>query len=158
MPDFTSHFYSVGNGKGIASFVQAECKDIVPSKESLRPTCQMVRLSSPQLDIISVYKSSNHSRRQLIRDIEELIDQGKATFVAGDFNIDNSKENSLAGELEGMGFKSVVNVATHVSGSHIDHAYFRDPAGLWQLTVERFSPYYSDHDLITAVLKKMNTE
>ena len=158
LPDFTPHFYNVGNGKGIASFVQKDCKNIVPSKESLRPTCQMVRLSSPQLDIISVYKSSNHSRRQLIRDIEELIDPGKATFVVGDFNIDNSKEDSLAGELEGMGFNSMISVATHVSGGHLDHAYFRDPAGLWQLTVERFSPYYSDHDLIAAVFKKKDIE
>ena len=154
LPDYTSHFYNVGNGKGIASFVHRECKDIVPSRESLRPTCQMVRLSSPQLDIISVYKSSNHSRRQMMRDLEELIDPGKAIFITGDFNIDNSKEGNLAEELEGMGFKSMVNVATHVSGSHLDHAYFRDPVGLWQLTVERFSPYYTDHDLICGVLKK----
>ena len=154
LPDFTSHFCNVGNGKGIASFVRTECKEIVPSGQSLRPTCQMLRLSSPGLDIISAYKSTIHSRRQLIRDLEELIDPGKALFVTGDFNIDNSKEDSLAAELEGLGFKSMVNVATHVSGSHLDHAYFRDPEGLWQLTVERFSPYYSDHDLICGVLKK----
>ena len=154
LPEFTSHFCNVGNGKGIASFVRTECKEIVPSGQSLRPTCQMLRLSSPGLDIISVYKSTIHSRRQLIRDLEELIDPGKAIFVTGDFNVDNSKEGNLAEELEGMGFKSMVDVATHVSGSHIDHAYFRDPAGLWHLTVERFSPYYTDHDLICGVLKK----
>ena len=158
LPDYTSHFYNVGNGKGIASFVHRECKNIVPSRESLRPTCQMVRLSSPQLDVISVYKSSSHSRRQLIRDMEELIDPEKATFVVGDFNIDNSKEDSLTGELEGMGFNSLINVATHVNGGHLDHAYFRDQAGLWQITVERFAPYYSDHDLITAVFKKKDSE
>ena len=160
LPNFTSHFYcNVGHGKGIASFVRAECEEIVPSGQSIRPTCQMMRLSSPGLDIISVYKSSNHSRRQLIRDLETLINpSGKAIFITGDFNIDNSKEDNLAGELEDMGFKSMVNEATHVSGSHLDHAYFLDPAGLWQLTVERFSPYYSDHDLIIAVFKKKNTE
>ena len=154
LPDFTSHFCNVGNGKGIASFVRTECKEIVPSGQSIRPTCQMLRLSSPGLDIISVYKSTIHSRRQLIRDLEELIDPGKALFVTGDFNIDNSKEDSLAAELEGLGFKSMVNVATHVSGSHLDHAYFRDPEGLFTITTERFSPYYSDHDLICGVLKK----
>ena len=90
--------------------------------------------------------------------MEELIDPEKATFVVGDFNIDNSKEDSLTGELEGMGFNSLINVATHVNGGHLDHAYFRDPAGLWQLTVERFSPYYTDHDLITAVLKMKDLE
>ena len=57
-----------------------------------------------------------------------------------------------------MGFNSMISVATHVSGGHLDHAYFRDPAGLWQLTVERFSPYYSDHDLIAAVFKKKDIE
>ena len=158
LPNFTSHFHNVGNGKGIASFVRTECTEIVPSGHSIRPTCQMLRLSAPGLDIISVYKSTVHSRRQLIRDLEELIDPGKAIFVTGDFNIDNSKEDNLAGELDGMGFKSMVNVATHVSGSHLDHAYFLDPAGLWQLAMERFSPYYSDHDLIAAVFKRKGTE
>ena len=159
LPDFTSHFCNVGNGKGIASFVRTECKEIVPSGQSIRPTCQMLRLSSPGLDIISVYKSTIHSRRQLIRDLCQLINPGKAIFVAGDFNIDNSKEDNLVGELEAMGFKSIVNVATHISGSHLDHAYFWDPTGLWQWpSVERFSPYFTDHDLIAAVFKKKNTE
>ena len=139
--------------------MRTECTEIVPSGHSIRPTCQMLRLSAPGLDIISVYKSTVHSRRQLIRDLEELIDPGKAIFVTGDFNIDNSKEDSLVGELEGMGFKSMVNLATHVSGSHLDHAYFRDLAGLWQLNaIERFSPYFTDHDLIAAVFKRKDIE
>ena len=158
LTDFTSNFYSVGKGKGIASFVKASHNDITPSGESIRGLCQIVKLSSLDLDIFAVYKSKKHSSAQMLWSMTPLIDPGKATFIAGDFNIDSSTDKSLARELTAMGFHSVVNAATHVAGGHIDHGYFRDPEEVWQLTVERFSPYYTDHDLLAAVLKKKNTE
>ena len=154
LPNYTPYFYSIGSGKGIATFVKTERKDITPHGQSLQSTCQIVRLSALELDIISVYKSSSHNRRQLMRDLENLVDPQKPTFIAGDFNIDNSKTNSLAPDFQNLGFKSAMNEATHIHGSHLDHAYFRDPSGLWVITLERYSSYYSDHDLITAVLTR----
>ena len=82
------------------------------------------------------------------------MDSSKSTYVVGDFNIDNSIDDSLATQMSALGFRSMVNAATHVKGGHLDHAYFRDTKGIWQLTVERFSPFYTDHDMLAAVLKK----
>ena len=158
LTDYTSSFYSVGKGKGIASFVKASHNDIAPSGESIRGLCQIVKLSLPELDIFAVYKSKTYSCGQMVRSLTDLMDPGKATFVAGDFNIDNSTDDSLATELTAMGFHSMVNAATHVAGGHLDHGYFRDAKEIWHLTIERFSPYYTDHDLLAAVLKKKNAE
>ena len=72
-----------------------------------------------------------------------MMDSNKATFVAGDFNVDNSIDDSLSRELTALGFKSYVHAATHVKGGHLDHAYFRDTDGVWELILERYSPYYT---------------
>ena len=154
LKDHNSHFYSVGQGKGIASFVQAGHSDIVPSGEHIHGLCQIVKMSSPELDIFAVYKSQSYSWRELVRRMEDLMDSSKSTYVAGDFNIDNSIDDSLATQMSALGFRSMVNAATHVKGGHLDHSYFRDTKGIWQLTVERFSPFYTDHDMLAAVLKK----
>ena len=84
-----------------------------------------------------------------------MMDSNKATFVAGDFNVDNSTDDSLSRELNALGFESCVHAATHVRGGHLDHAYFRDGQRTWQLTMERISPYYTDHDLLGAVVRKI---
>ena len=158
LKDHNAHFYSVGQGKGIATFVQAGHSDIVPSGEHIHVLCQIIKMSSPELDIFAVYKSQGYSCRELVKRMADLIDSSKSTYVAGDMNIDNAKDDSLAAEMSSLGFRSMVNAATYVKGSHLDHAYFRDTEEIWQITVERFSPFYTDHDMIAAVLKKNNKE
>ena len=72
-------------------------------------------------------------------------------------NICTSKQpkNRLTRLLERMGFKMLMNEATHIQGGHIDHAYWLDPQGGWQSpTIERYSPYYSDHDSLLISLRR----
>ena len=61
-----------------------------------------------------------------------------------------------------QGFQQLVKEATHIRGGHINHAYFRDTSSrsFEAPVVERYSPYYSDHDAICLVLTKQknNTE
>ena len=154
-PGYSSHYHSVGKGKGIASFVKESQSDIVPAGEMVHGSCQIAKLSTPELDIFAIYKSKTHSNSQLVRSIRNMMDPNKATFVAGDFNVDNSTDDSLSRELTSLGFNSCVHAATHVRGGHLDHAYFRDSNRTWQLTVERISPYYTDHDLLGAVLRRI---
>ena len=156
LTDYSSNFYSVGKGKGIASFVKTGHNDIAPNRESIHGLCQIVKLSSPQLDIFGVYKSKTYSTSQLVRSMRDLMDPRKATYIAGDFNVDNSTDDKLVRDLAALGFKSMVNAATHVRGGMLDHVYFRDTEQIWQLTVERYSPYYTDHDMLAAVLTKKN--
>ena len=154
-PGYSSHYHSVGKGKGIASFVKESQSDIIPAGDMVLGSCQITKLSAPELDIFAVYKSKTHSVSQLVRSIRNMMDSNKATFVAGDFNVDNSTDDSLSRELTALGFESCVHAATHVRGGHLDHAYFRDSERTWQLTMERISPYYTDHDLLGAVVRKI---
>ena len=154
-PGYLSHYHSVGKGKGIASFVKESQSDIIPAGDMVHGSCQITKLSAPELDIFAIYKSKTHSVSQLVRSIRNMMDSKKATFVAGDFNVDNSTDDSLSRELTALGFESCVHAATHVRGGHLDHAYFRDGQRTWQLTMERISPYYTDHDLLGAVVRKI---
>ena len=45
-----------------------------------------------------------------------------------------------------MGFDQLVHEPTHVRGRHIDHIYFLDPTKRLKPIIERYSPYFSDHD------------
>ena len=142
-PGYLSHYHSVGKGKGIASFVkESEC-DLVPDEGMVHGSCQIAKLSSPELDILAVYKSQAYSVSQLMRSMTPMMDARKTTIITGDFNIDNATDKSLVRELDALGFKLCISAPTHVKGSWLDHVYFRDTDGTWDLILERYSPYYT---------------
>ena len=52
-------------------------------------------------------------------------------------------------------FKLITDEATHIGGGYIDQAYIRDEENLFHSTkLERYSPYYSDHDALCITLKR----
>ena len=91
--------------------------------------------------------------------LKSIIDRKKPTIVKGDFNICIVKEknNALTLMLEKMGFLQLMMNATHIGGGHIDHCYWLDTSEEWDIpTVERYSPYWSDHDGLLVTLRKKN--
>ena len=54
------------------------------------------------------------------------------------------------------GFNQLVHEGTHIQGRHIDHAYLLDPNGKVNPIVERYSPYYTDHDGICITLTSLD--
>ena len=50
--------------------------------------------------------------------------------------------------LEDEGFRQLMQHPTHTLGGHIDHVYWRGGSSsrLKTPTLERYTPYYSDHD------------
>ena len=65
------------------------------------------------------------------------------------------KNNRMSQGLEKKLFSQLVNEATQIRGGLIDHAYWKDVNGVWNKpVVERYSPYYSDHDGICTTLTK----
>ena len=65
------------------------------------------------------------------------------------------KNNRMSQGLEQRLFSQLVNEATQIRGGLIDHAYWKDVIGVWNNPViERYSPYYSDHDGICTTLTK----
>ena len=89
--------------------------------------------------------------------LESLLSRRKPTLLTGDFNVcfNQNRNNFLTRNIERLGFKQLVTSATHVMGGLIDHAYWKDESEIWQEPeLEKFSPYYSDHDAILITLKK----
>ena len=93
-----------------------------------------------------------------------MLSDSKTTIITGDYNICYvvNGNNRMSKGLINQGFQQLVKEATHIRGGHINHAYFRDTSSrsFEAPIVERYSPYYSDHDAVCLVLTKQkeNTE
>ena len=155
---FESHFISIGNGKGIATYYKP---DVVRHEQDVKEkNMQITKFTSPELDIVNVYRSSNGHSVELLNHIMKMLTEGKPSLITGDFNICYliNNKNRMSQGLEKNGFSQLVREATHIRGGHIDHAYWRDHHNVWkQPEVERYSPYYSDHDGICTTLTKKTT-
>ena len=86
--------------------------------------------------------------------------------MSGDLNICTMTEpnNPITKALKELGFELLVDVATHIQGGHIDHLYWRaDPTGGWRKPtlknnlIERYSPFYSDHDAWLVTLQRQDS-
>ena len=117
---------------------------------------QISKLTSAELDVITIYRSDRGNPNELIGVLTDMITKEKTTLITGDLNICYLRipKNQVSKGLHGKGFQQLMNEPTHVLGGHIDHVYWRDTNNHWaQPTIERYSPYFSDHDGICVTLK-----
>ena len=78
-----------------------------------------------------------------------MVTPDTSTLITGDFNICYSRnpKNRMSKGIETAGFKQLMKDPTHILGGHIDHVYWKAIDIDWKEPVlERYSPYYSDHD------------
>ena len=118
---------------------------------------QITKFSGSNLDVINIYRSSNGNSVELLNHIRRMLPDKKAVIITGDFNIcyQMNRTNRLLEGLESDGFRQLVQQATHIRGRHIDHAYWRDMESTWlEPIIDRYSPYYTDHDAIGLVISK----
>ena len=75
-------------------------------------------------------------------------------MIVGDFNLcyKENGNNRLIKELEELGFKQLIHEHTHIRGRTIDHAYLLEEKRTMNIVIERYSPYYNDHDAICITL------
>ena len=95
---------------------------------------------------------------ELLQQLTKIIEDGRPTLITGDINacfIENFNNRLIQGLLS-LGFNQLVHEGTHIQGRHIDHAYLLDPTGKLNSVVERYSPYYSDHDGICILVTKLS--
>ena len=65
-----------------------------------------------------------------------------------------NRNNILIKFLEAEGFIQYVKEATHIKGRLIDHFYLRPSMNPVNISsINRYSPYYSDHDAICATIE-----
>ena len=154
LPGFEASFGVVGNGKGVA------CYHRVPGKQCniyCQADFQIMELIMDRLDIISIYRSSSASIVQVVESLEQRIRRNRPTIITGDFNLcfKTNSNNGVTKRLLELGFTQLVKEATHIQGGHIDHVYWRDQVSpvFQEPVLERYSPYYSDHDALLVTLK-----
>ena len=114
---------------------------------------QVQKKTFVKLDVINVYRSHNGNKHDLVERLEKVINKEKTTVIAGDFNLCGTQEkrNVVSHYLERQGFSQVIEEATHMQGRVIDHVYVNRKDIIIEL--QRYSPYYSDHDALLLTLK-----
>ena len=78
-----------------------------------------MKVSLNGLDSISLYRSNSKSLKETSASIMKMIDLSKATLITGDFNVClvQNPSNNITTTLEGLGFKQLINEATHNLGN-----------------------------------------
>ena len=157
MEGYEAAYNSVGGGKGVAAFYKAE---VFNFKNDCRlERAQMSMFESPAVDVIVVYRSQGQNLEEIADKVDVWRNPAKLTVVCGDMNVCLKKEarNKLTVELDSMGFAQLNEEATHIGGGHIDHMYMtREATG--RATLERYSPFYSDHDALCLTLAQGEEE
>ena len=153
---YQGHFFSVGNGKGIATYnlLETICQK---EAEQVSETLQITKFHVGGISSINVYRSSSCSIVETAKILKSFIDKDKTTLISGDFNVCAIKEekNSISEMLQKLGFKQLMKEATHIQGGLLDHCYWLDQSKRWEVPkLERYSPYHSDHDALLITLKK----
>ena len=113
---------------------------------------QVMKTVYEKIEVINVYRSSNGLKKELIKKLQQTINLKKLTIITGDFNLcaREEKKNSISMFLEEMGFSQLVEEASHIQGRIIDHIYINCKGAV--IDIERYSPYYSDHDALLVTL------
>ena len=157
MEGYEVAYNSVGGGKGVAAFYKAEVFNL--KNDCRLERAQMSMFESPALDVIVVYRSQGQNLEEIADKVDVWRNPAKLTVVCGDMNVCLKKEarNKLTVELESMGFAQLNEEATHIGGGHIDHMYMtREATG--RATLERYTPFYSDHDALCLTVAESDGE
>ena len=149
------HFNSYGDGKGIALYHKENFKPIADIKKE---NYQISKLNSEKCDIISVYRSSDSSKSNMITflsDLRTLLHTNRKTLILGDFNFNAlcAEQNFILRELENWNFKQLIQNPTHIQGGVIDHCYISNTFPIGAVSVSQKPIYYMDHDIIKVTIK-----
>ena len=155
---YTSHFHNITRGKGIVTYVRRGHIENPKSLESIYETgIQICAFNMKNVSSLAVYRSSLGNVGNLKEKLVKLMNKKKCVLILGDFNICTKKKpnNPVTTALLSQDFISLIDEATQIEGGYIDQAYWRDEDNnFFPPKVERYSPYYSDHDAICVTLTK----
>ena len=147
-PGFQKHLVSKGHGKGIATYFKSNFQVTGSYVSDLYQIC---KVSSSAVDIVNVYCSQGFDKASFLKDLGALVRGRKQCFIVGDFNIDflSCPKDAVISKITSSGFKQIITLPTHVSGSLLDHVYIRNPSAHYSEEIN--FPFYSDHAAISIV-------
>jgi len=145
---YSKNFIKMGLGKGIGSYYNRN--KFTKEQDIQYEALQVSKFIDREIDVICLYRSQIASSTTLLQELTKLVNVKKPTLIMGDFNTcyRENLNNKLVQGLLNLGFQQLIHEPTHIRGRTIDHAYILNPRQRLRLTVERYSPYYSDHDAI----------
>ena len=152
---YNQQFIRIGSGKGIATYFNSDI--FKPAEVVMTDKFQITKFTHKAMDIINVYRSQSGNSLELLEKLKNLIEARRVTIISGDFNICYMENfsNRMTQGLLSMGFDQLVHEPTHIRGRHIDQVYFLDPKDRLKPIVDRYSPYYSDHDGICITIPEL---
>jgi exonuclease III len=148
---YTGVFASHGKGKGVSTFYNIEC---APVNSITSEKYSGIQLRFDKFDAIFLYLSSGCNKEEILNHLESWILEKRPTVIMGDMNIDYDKSNKLIKALDNLGFQQLIQEATRISGSLIDHIYVNKELHCLNVTTQLDGMYYSDHDAITIHIPK----
>ena len=113
-----------------------------------------MHLRTEKFDVIFVYLSNGCNKEDIFCQLEAWIENERPTTIMGDFNIEYQNEDKLIKSLEKIGFAQMMQESTCDTGSLIDHIYVNTALKLLNISTQRDSAFYSDHDIITINIPK----
>ena len=167
IPNYTSRYINIGNGKGIATFNESSFDFVQSSSCS---SYQVTKFATSivhytgmivPIDIISLYRSTLNSKdNDLLSILKNMVRNDRICVICGDFNINfrNEPRHFLVSEILKMNFVQLIDKPTHRDGGIIDHLYLYQPTIFTEVIIswELFCPLYSDHFGISIILNKQN--
>ena len=145
---YSKHFIKIGLGKGVGNYYD-ETK--FTNEQDIRfEKLQASKFTHDEIDVICLYRSQITNSINLLEELAKLVNVQRPTLIMGDFNTcyRENHNNKLIQGLLNLGFKQLMHEPTHIRGRTIDHAYVLDQNERLRLSIDRYSPYYSDHDAI----------
>ena len=153
LPTYTYHPNSFGRGKGIAIFYREEIFEHVDDLK--KENMQLTKLSSIQVDVITVYRSQNCPYDLLNAGIKKLITNDKPTLIIGDFNFCYKEQATPTKKyLLENNLVQLIKEPTHIGGHILDQAYLKDDMKSIESCIEIDSKYYSDHRGLSVTLRE----
>ena len=151
MNGWKQHNNSVGKGKGVSTLYQEPYYWI---NDVTNHSYQLTKISSGELDLINVYRSSDASTVSFIEDLFSLITCPN-TLIVGDFNLCFKSENKHKIFQFLKDFKQLVKNPTHNLGRMIDLAFI---SGNFLFQTEQHSTFFTDHDILALSSGKLGFE
>ena len=92
---FNSFFLSQGRGKGIVVYVRGGLR-VQDALHHNGAHLQMMKICLENLDIISIYRSSDEPFSSVVHYLQELLNNNKTTLLIGDVNYCFTQQNPLS--------------------------------------------------------------
>ena len=135
---YNSFFLSQGRGKGIVVYVRGGLR-VQDAHHHNGTHLQMMKICLENLDIISIYRSSDEPFSSVVHYLQELLNNNKTTLLIGDLNYCFTQQNPLS-RYQNLKLPVLLNYAPPSDSLHKRNLNSLSPAQLTSKEVNNLDP------------------